>query len=100
VAITTPGEITLVGPSAASASIGGKLMTTMGRGVANTRVTLTGTNGAIRTTISNSFGYYRFTGLEIGQTYVLSVASKGYTFSPQAVSLVENITNLDLIAQQ
>jgi hypothetical protein len=38
-------------------------------------------------------------GLEAGRTYTVSVASRRYTFTPQVVSLTEDLVGMDLISQ-
>ncbi|MGI8639285.1 MAG: carboxypeptidase-like regulatory domain-containing protein, partial [Pyrinomonadaceae bacterium] len=65
------------------------------RGVARARVYMTGQNGETQTTITNSFGYFRFSDGQAGETYIISVFSKSYTFTPQVITLSENLDNLD-----
>lgn len=83
-------------PTAASVSISGRILTTDGRGLRNAVISLTDHFGATRTTLSSSFGYYRFDDIEAGQTVILTVRSKLYQFAPQVVSVSDNITGLDL----
>ena len=61
----------------------------------NAIVTLTGQNGDTRTARSNAFGYYRFDGVEAGQTYIFSVQSKRYQFAPQIVNVVGDLNELN-----
>ena len=96
----TSGLLTISSPTAASVSLAGRLLTTTGRGVANARVSLTDTTGEVRMAISNSAGHYRFENVEAGQTYIISVDSKRYKFQAQSVSIVEDLTTFDLIAEQ
>jgi hypothetical protein len=51
-------------------------------------------------TTTNSFGYYRFEDLTVGETYVLQVISKRYRFANPSivVSLQDNIANADFTA--
>lgn len=86
--------------TASSSSISGKVLTGEGRGLVNAIVILTDSQGTIRTARTSSFGSFRFDELESGQTYVISVKSKQYTFVPQAVSVFDDINDLFLIAQQ
>ncbi len=85
-------------PTAANVSIAGRVVTANGRGISNARVTITGENGAGRSALTNSFGYYRFDEVEIGKTYVISAARKRYRFSPRVVSLMDELTELDFTA--
>ena len=49
---------------------------------------------------TGSFGYYTFDGLRAGETYVITVNSKRYTFSmpSRVISLVDNVVDADFIA--
>ncbi|MET0753818.1 MAG: carboxypeptidase regulatory-like domain-containing protein, partial [Pyrinomonadaceae bacterium] len=96
--ITTNGLVTVVGPSAAAISVGGQLLTSTGEPVSKAKVFLTATNGAVRTATSNAFGYYRFDNVSIGETYIVSVSSKRYTFTPMAISPTDSLNELNLIA--
>ncbi len=85
-------------PTAASISIGGQV-TVGGRGLARARVTLTDSSGATSDAITDSFGYYRFEAVAAGDTFVLSVASKRYTFAPQVLTLAEGLEDLNFTAE-
>ncbi|MBC7899142.1 MAG: carboxypeptidase regulatory-like domain-containing protein [Saprospiraceae bacterium] len=82
-------------PTAAGVSISGRVMTQDGRGLRNAVVMATDQNGNTRKTITSSFGYYSFEDMESGQTFVLSVASKRFQFSPQAVTVNDNLTDVN-----
>jgi Calx-beta domain/Carboxypeptidase regulatory-like domain len=87
--------------SASTASIRGRLITSRGRGLTNAIVTLTNqTTGEIRSVKSTSFGYFGFQDLRVGNTYVLSVSSKRFEFTPQSFRLSGDLNNLILIANQ
>ncbi len=94
----SPFAIAQVAPVAANVALGGRV--TVGKnGLARARVTLTDGSGETRTVITSSFGYYRFDELEAGQTYIISVNHKRYLFAPQVVSLFEDLTELDFMAE-
>lgn len=61
-------------------SIKGKVQDVSGKAAAG--VTLRMTEGATDTTKSDSSGNYEFSGLVIGQNYVVAPVKEGYTFSP------------------
>jgi Lamin Tail Domain/Carboxypeptidase regulatory-like domain len=87
-------------PTAADASVRGRLLTPAGRGLSNATIILTDTNsGQVRYARSTSLGYFNFRDLESGDFYVLSVKSKSYTFVNQSFTLNENIDDLILTAQ-
>ena len=87
--------------TAATASITGRVTTANGNGLRGARLTLTSPDGARRTTITSTFGYYAFDGVEVGHTYVLEIASKRYTFANPALifSLLDTLTDMDFIAE-
>lgn len=87
------------GVTAAGATIGGQVRTAAGRGIANAVIQLNGATGEPQITRTNSFGYYRFEDVPVGQVYILSVSAKQYQFTPQAVELQESIQDFDFIAQ-
>lgn len=72
-------------PTAAEASIGGRVMTADGRGIRNIRVLVTGgTLTEPRTAITNAFGFFVIDGLRAGETYLVSVGGKRHVFDPPA----------------
>lgn len=88
-------------PTAASVSVGGRVLTTDGRGIRNVLISLTGANGETRTVISSAFGYYRFADVPAGGTYILTAAAKRFIFSvpTQVVSLNEDRDDVDFIGE-
>ena len=64
--------------SAAGVSVSGRVTTGAGSGISKVRVTLASASGAATTALTNAFGYYSFEEVTAGQTYVISVSSKGY----------------------
>jgi hypothetical protein len=95
------GKVQITPQADDEASIEGRLLTSAGSGVANTSVTLTDSNtGESYTTLSNSSGIYRFGGIKAGRSYVISVGSRDFRFAPQAISLLNDLTGVDLIAEQ
>lgn len=84
------------------ASISGRVLTANGSGIRNAKVVVTGgslTSPIIATT--GSFGYFMFEGLATGETYVVTVNSKRYTFSTpsRVITLTDNISDADFIAE-
>ncbi len=87
-------------PTAAAVNIEGQILTSGGRGIARAQVTLINADGTTRIVTSNSFGYYRFGEVVAGQTVVVSVSAKRYTFAAQVVSISNDLTDLNFMAQQ
>lgn len=88
-------------PTAATISISGKIRTASGQGIRNANVTLTSPNGSIRTVFTGSFGSFRFTDVEVGQTYILTIFSKRFAFAnpSQIISPLEDLTNIEFVSQ-
>lgn len=95
----SPFAIVQVTPTVASVPVSGRVLTSDGRGLRNAIVTLTDRMGALRSVRSSSFGYYRFDDVPVGETYVIGVMSKRYQFAPQIVSVADQITGLNLVAE-
>ncbi len=92
------GNFTIgVAPTAATASITGRVLTSSSRGISRATITITDSDGQIRYATSNSFGYYRFDNLATGQNYVISVRSKRYQFgnATQSIFVGEDLSGVD-----
>ena len=87
-------------PSAATVAVAGRVLSANGNGINKAIVTLTDQGGGVRRLITNSFGYYRFDGVETGRTYVLTAGSKRYAFvNPTLViSPNDDATDIDFVA--
>jgi CSLREA domain-containing protein len=90
------GGFEVQAPTAALVSVTGRVLTGSG-GLSNAIVVLTDAVGNTRTTTTGSFGYYRFDNLAAGQTVVVSVVSKRFQFTPQVVSVNDNIADLNFV---
>lgn len=86
--------------TAASVSLGGRVTTADGRGIRNVLITLTETDGTIRTVSTATFGYYRFDEVSAGQTVILTLRAKRFTFvEPTLVlSVTQDVTDLNFTA--
>jgi hypothetical protein len=72
-----------------------------GTAIRNAEMVLTGNSLATPLRVStSSFGYFTFEGLEIGETYVLTINSRRFTFQQpsRVISLTDNATGIDFIA--
>ena len=72
-------------PSAAPVEIAGRVTDHVGRGVYRAAVTMWTADGHARIARTNSFGYYRFTGVPAGEPLILSVRAHGRTFDNASV---------------
>src|SRR5262245_55945127 len=64
-------------PSQPPAAISGAITDTTGRGVPGATITVTSEAGAARTTVTNSAGHYRITGLDPGH-YAVEASMVGF----------------------
>lgn len=67
--------------TAADVSVSGRITTAKGGGISRVNITMTGSNGETRTALSNPFGYYSFSDVPVGDTYIFSVSHKQYNFN-------------------
>jgi len=87
--------------TAANESVSGRVTDAFGTGLSRAQVTIQNlSNGATQTVSTNSFGNYRFEDLPSGDSYIVTVAHRKYTFSnnSQIFTLSDAIENLDFTA--
>ncbi|HRI03767.1 MAG TPA: DUF2012 domain-containing protein [Pyrinomonadaceae bacterium] len=100
---TTTVSVIITGNTAVTASgvaVGGRVLTPEGRGVRGANVTITDDKGVSRTVSTGVNGTFRFEDVEPGQTYLVNVRSRRFTFSPQSVQVNDNIADLQFVAGQ
>lgn len=87
-------------PTAASVIVSGRVTTTDGNGIRNVRILLIGASGMLETSLTNSFGYFRFENVAVGETYIFSVSSKRFVFNQpiQVRAIFEDVTDINFIA--
>jgi uncharacterized delta-60 repeat protein len=89
----------LPAPTAAQVSVSGRVFIADGSGgLKNASVVLTGANGGRQAVVTGSFGYFRFDAVQAGETYIVSIVAKGYQFAPQAVTVNEELSELNFTA--
>jgi hypothetical protein len=89
-------------PSAAPVSIQGRVLTASGSGIRNVRVVLMEANGTTHSVITGTFGYYRFDSIPAGQTALVDVSAKRFTFSvpTRVVNIEDNLAGIDFYSDQ
>lgn len=88
--------------TAASAAVSGRVVDFNGRGLRLVSVTLTGGNlSEPRYAMTNGSGYYRFSEVSVGVTYVVTVISKRHIFqqSSKLINVNDNLTDVDFIGE-
>jgi hypothetical protein len=58
---------------------------------------MTDSNGITRTAMTSSFGYYRFEGVPVGDSFVMTVNSRSYRFVPRVVLVTDTLTDVDFV---
>lgn len=92
------GAYELSAPTAANVEVGGRVANLRQGFVSNATVILIDSNGVLRQTKTNSFGLFRFSDIEIGETYVIFARGKNMRFTPQIITITEELTDLILTA--
>ncbi len=85
--------------TAAGVDISGRVFASGGRGLRGAIVRLTDQNGVIRNTVTGAFGFYQFADVAAGGTYVISIRSRRFSYSPQVVQVNDNIAGLDFMPE-
>jgi hypothetical protein len=90
--------VTITGPTAATASVGGRLKTANGAGISDASVSLLNTqSGETINVTTDANGAYVFEGVAVGEDYIITPLALGFTFNPSSkyLSLVEKLTTVD-----
>lgn len=73
--------------TAAAVEVGGRALTANGSGIPQAVIYLTDQNGQTRTAKTNSFGYFKFDEVEVGQTYIFNAFSKSHQFLTRVITV-------------
>jgi hypothetical protein len=90
----------LLAATATNVSVSGRVVTPSGAGLRNATVYMTDGMGVTRSATTSSFGFYQFEDVEVGSTFVMSVASRRYRFTPRVVQVFDTLTDVDFIGQE
>jgi hypothetical protein len=95
----TNGQINILSPTAAEVNVSGRVSTNSGRGIRRAIMTISDSLGNQRSTMTNQFGYYNFEVLA-GDTYTISIFSKGHTFKQnvRVLTVSDAVANIDFVA--
>lgn len=98
----SPFAVIELAPLAANVSVSGRISTANSVGIRNAVVTLTDANGTIRAARTGAFGYYRFDGVAVGETYVFSVFAKRFNFTEptRVLTVAGNLSDVNFTAQE
>lgn len=87
-------------PTAAQVTISGQAISSTGRGIRNVIIRLTDGNGSVRFATTTTFGYYRFTEVNAGETYIITAKGKRYEFAQptQVLNIGEDTYDINFVA--
>jgi hypothetical protein len=88
------GFVNIAGPTAASVSVGGRVMKDNEAGLFGALVYLSDNNGVTRTAKTNPFGYFRFDNVRTGASYMISIRAKSYRFDSRVITVQDELTDL------
>ncbi len=94
----TDGAIDILAPTAATVSVGGRVLSADNRAVSGAQISMTDQTGNVRLARTNPFGYYSFEEIPAGATYIFSVSHKLYQFAPQVLTINEATDGLNFTA--
>lgn len=95
----TDYTLQIIPTTSANASVSGRIFDREGNGLRNAMVLLFDANGNSRTVQTGSFGVFRFEDVTAGQTYIVQVVSRRFSFAPQSVFVTGDVTELTFTAQ-
>jgi hypothetical protein len=88
-------------PTGARATIEGRVVRRDGSGIGKATIVLQDSRGGQpHSVVTNQFGYFRFTDLPVGETYLLSVSTKQHQFvqPTQLVFVISDISGITFVA--
>lgn len=87
-------------PTAAAATVRGRVTTANNIGIRRVLITMTNSDGTSISTLTNSSGYFRFRHVTVGQNYFFSASSRNYEFTEpfKSLYLTDNYNGLNFIA--
>lgn len=96
--VNSLGAFAVVSPltqTAANTDVSGRILTSQGKSVARARITFTDNTGQTHFALTNQFGYYRFRDVALRGTYIFNASSKSYKFSPQILTVNDQLDDLN-----
>jgi hypothetical protein len=78
----------------ARVSVSGRVMTAEGRGIRNARIIMTDQHGASNVVQTGPRGEFEFANVLTGESYVVTVSSRRFSFEPRSISVNDNVSGL------
>jgi hypothetical protein len=100
-ALGLPTPCTGLTVTAATVPVTGQVTTATGRGITGIQLSLTDSEGSVRRASTGSFGYYRFDDVQVGETYIISVTGKHFSFIQpvHVLNINEETSEVNFIAK-
>jgi hypothetical protein len=54
--------------------------------------------GETQVSLTNQFGYFHFDAVPVGESYLLSVSHKHHEFESRFISVVDDVSDLEIVA--
>lgn len=80
-----------------SVTVGGRVTTPTGLSLRNVVVSFIDSQNVRRTASTSSFGIYSFDNVRTNETYIITVTSKRYRFTPQILQFVSNRNDVNFV---
>jgi hypothetical protein len=86
-------------PTAAGASVSGRVLDQNGSPVSRARIVMMDQDGMLWSAMTGPFGEYRIDEIPAGNTYFMNVSHKRYSFGSRVINVEDNIAGLDFTAE-
>ena len=83
--------------AASSFTVSGRVLTSDGRGLRNATVSMTSSQGVVRTATTSSFGLFSFENISTGDVYTIRIISRLFRYASQTVQVNDNLTLPDFV---
>ena len=93
-------DFNILAPTAAAASVKGRVVTSIGRGIRRAFLKLTNVDTGVAINVTtNQFGHFKFSDLQIGNSYILTVSNKRFDFpdNTQTFTLQDDLTDITFV---
>ena len=86
-------------PTAAPATVSGRVFDSNGYPLSHARITITDQNGVAWSGLSSSLGEFSIEGIPIGGTYFVEATHKRFTFAPRVLNVQDDVRDVNFIAE-
>jgi len=85
-------------PTAATVTVAGRVLDAAGNPLGNVMVIFTDSTNSVQVVRTNAFGYFTFSEMMSGETYLVNLSAKGRQFVPQVITVRDSLTGLEFRA--